>query len=293
MEKLSDGFRGEKAIVTPYSIRTLQSENQFTKNLFVTHIGYYPTAKHHFRNRDEGAPESIFIYCEKGQGWVRFKDQEYLLKNRQAFIIPANETHTYAADEFNPWSIYWLHFRGELTNNFLSIMSRVLSLPEGDETSITNRMLLFDDIYRNLEMGYQPENLEYASICLQHFLASFKYISQYSKNSEDGIVQKSIVHMKNNLEKKLTLVDLAQHVGYSISHYGALFTENTSYSPIVYFNQLKIQRACSLLQFTDLKIKEIAFQLGYYDPFHFSKAFHNEMEISPREYRSRYGGGDE
>jgi AraC-like DNA-binding protein len=84
------------------------------------------------------------------------------------------------------------------------------------------------------------------------------------------------------------LREIACHVGYSLSRFNALFTEKTSYSPMVYYNQLKIQRACSYLQFSDLKLKEIAFRLGYYDPFHFSKAFKQEMEITPREYRVRY-----
>lgn len=57
---------------------------------------------------------------------------------------------------------------------------------------------------------------------------------------------------------------------------------------MVYYNQLKIQRSCSYLQFSDLKIKEIAFRLGCYDPFHFSKAFLKEMNITPKEYRKRY-----
>jgi AraC-like DNA-binding protein len=57
-----------------------------------------------------------------------------------------------------------------------------------------------------------------------------------------------------------------------------------------YYNQLKIQRACSFLQFsTDMKIKEIAFRLGYFDPFHFSRAFRREMGITPKEYRKKYG----
>lgn len=55
-----------------------------------------------------------------------------------------------------------------------------------------------------------------------------------------------------------------------------------------YYNSLKIQRACSYLQFSDLKIKEIAFRLGYYDQFHFSKAFKKEMELTPKEYRKKY-----
>lgn len=49
MEKVAEGFKGEKAIVTPYNIRNLQRENNITKQLFVSHIGYYPHAENHFR----------------------------------------------------------------------------------------------------------------------------------------------------------------------------------------------------------------------------------------------------
>lgn len=42
-------------------------------------------------------------------------------------------------------------------------------------------------------------------------------------------------------------------------------------SPINYFNQLKIQKACQLLDFTDKKAKEIAFELAFNDPYYFQK----------------------
>ena len=124
-----------------------------------------------------------------------------------------------------------------------------------------------------------------------HFLASLKYVSQYreiKKVKESDIIQKSILFMKDNLENKLSLADISNAVGYSTTHLNVLFTKRTSFSPIEYYNQLKIQRACNYLQFSDLKIKEIAFRLKYYDPFHFSKAFVKEMEITPKEYRKRY-----
>lgn len=94
--------------------------------------------------------------------------------------------------------------------------------------------------------------------------------------------------MKENLEENITLQDIAEHIGYSSSHFGNLFREKTSFAPMEYYNQLRIQRACTYLQFSDLKIKEIAYRLCFYDPFHFSKAFKKEMEITPREYRKRY-----
>ncbi|MDL2208591.1 AraC family transcriptional regulator [Parabacteroides sp. OttesenSCG-928-O15] len=289
--RLADGFRGEKAIVTPYNVRQFQAANDITKQLYVTHIGYYPQARQHYRVREKGADEYIFIYCEKGAGWIDYEEERFHLKENCYFIIPAGMKHAYGADARNPWSIYWLHFKGENIAMFASLMGKLIHIEQAERSRQQDRIELFNEMYQNLDMGYNPENLEYISFCLMHFLASLKYVSQYreiKKPQESDIIQKSILYMKDNLENRISLEDIAEAVGYSSSHLNALFTQRTSYSPIEYYNQLRIQRACSYLQFSQLKIKEIAFRLHYYDPFHFSNAFHKEMEITPREYRKRY-----
>jgi AraC-like DNA-binding protein len=156
-------------------------------------------------------------------------------------------------------------------------------LARGDD-----RFLLFEEMYRNLTMGYNTENMEYVSFCLLYFLASIKYLNQYREINNvksTDTVQKSILYMRDNLENKITLQNIAGHVGYSVSRFSSLFISKTLYSPMDYYLQLKVQRACSYLQFSDLTIKEISFRLGYYDPFHFSKAFKQEMGVTPKEYR--------
>lgn len=291
IEKIAEGFKGEKAIIIPYNIRSYQAQNSVTQQLYVTHIGYYPRAKYHFRERKSGTNQFILIFCEEGKGWIIHKEEKFNLSRNQVFILPANESHAYGSDNNNPWSIYWMHFIGEKVDNFSSIIGRIINTQDSDSSRYGDRFLLFEEIFQNLEMGYSPENLEYASFCLLHFLASIKYLSQFReiKNvKEKDSIQKSILYMKENLENKISLDDIAQSAGYSISHFGNLFLEKTSYSPIEYYNQLKIQRACSYLQLSDLKIKEIAFRLGYFDPFHFSKAFKKEMDITPKEYRKKY-----
>lgn len=290
MDQIADGFKGERAIVVPYSVRNFQSENEITKNLFITHIGYYPNAKHHFRKRSNGALEHIFIYCENGKGLITLENEQFALTKDQAFIIPAHKTHSYEAELSKPWSIYWLHFKGSNISLHSSISGKILNL---SDTRVEDRLNLFEEIYQNLEMGFYPDNLEYASICLQHFLASIKYTDQFLKiRTADievlDIIPMSIIYMKNNLTSKITLQEIAENAGYSSSYFGALFLEKTSFTPMDYYNQLKIQKSCSLLQFSTMKIKEIAYHLGYYDPFHFSKSFRLVMEISPREYRLRY-----
>lgn len=290
-ERVAEGFKGEKAIVTPYNIRHLQAANPITRQLFVTHIGYYPDAHAHFKERENGCPENVLIYCEKGLGWVEYGGERYALPPNHAFILPANERHAYGADATNPWSIYWLHFRGEHVQMFQSIIGHLIYIKESDKSRYEDRFLMFEEMYQNLAMGYNPENLEYVSFCLMHFLASLKYVNQFrevKKVKGDDFVQASIDYMKEHIEQSVTLEDIARHVGYSPSHFSALFSRRTSFAPMVYYNSLKIQRACSYLQFSNLKIKEIAFRLGYYDQFHFSRAFRKEMEFTPKAYRKKY-----
>lgn len=288
---IAEGFKGEKAIITPYNIRAYFSKNTITSQLYITHIGYYPDANYHYKERENGTSENIFIYCDKGMGWVEYKEEKYTLTENQFFILPANERHAYGADKKNPWSIYWFHFKGNNVNMFSSIIGRLINIDESDRSRHRDRMQLFDEIYQNFEMGYNPDNLEYITFCLLHFMSSLKYIPQYreiKRVKENDLIQQCILFMKNNLENKILVGDIADAVGYSSSHLNALFVQRTSISPIEYFNQLRIQRACTYLQFSELKIKEIAYRLKYFDQFHFSKAFQKEMEITPSQYRKRY-----
>jgi transcriptional regulator GlxA family with amidase domain len=47
-----------------------------------------------------------------------------------------------------------------------------------------------------------------------------------------------------------------------------------------------MQRASQLLDFTNQSIKEIAFALGFDDPYYFSKRFRTIIGVSPKKYRT-------
>ena len=287
---MAEGFKGERAIVLPYSIRNFQTNNEITKSLYITHIGYYPNAKNHFRKRSQGALEDILIYCKKGKGTITIQNEQFKLIENQILIIPANKPHSYESDSADPWSIYWIHFKGTKSEVYSPATEKIITL---NDIKISNRLELFEEMYQNLEMGFYADNLEYSSVCFKHFLSSIKYIDQFIttksiNKSNLETIPMSIVYMRDNLTNKLNLNQIAKHVGYSDSYFRNLFLEKTSFTPIEYLNKLKIQKSCSLLQFSTMKISEIAYFLCYYDPYHFSKSFRKEMEISPREYRKKY-----
>ena len=290
-EKVADSFLNEQVIVVPYAIRDVQAANKITKLLYLTHIGYYPKATNHLRERKEGCNEYIFIYCTNGKGWISHNKGEHFIKKDQLYIIPASEPHKYGSDDKDPWGIFWFHFKGENANMFTSIMSKVITIDNSDKGRRGDRTMMFQEMFQNLKMGYGQENLEYISFCLMHFLASIKYLPQFreiNKTHENDIVADSMTFMRNHLEEKITLEDIANHVRYSPSRLITLFREKTSYTPVVYYNQLKMQRACFYLQFSTMKVKEIAFRLCFCDPFHFSKIFSREIRMTPTEYRKKY-----
>jgi len=47
-----------------------------------------------------------------------------------------------------------------------------------------------------------------------------------------------------------------------------------------------MNKAANLLLTTDFKIKDIAYHVGFYDPYHFSKIFKKNHGQSPKKYRS-------
>ena len=147
---------------------------------------------------------------------------------------------------------------------------------------------IWQNIYQTLEMGYSTENLCSACFCLYHLIATFLFPERHinvEKNESGDIITKTILNMRNNLGKKLTVEDMAIMHTLSVSHFSNLFRKATGMPPIDYFIHLKMQKACQLLYSDGAKIKDVAFNLGYDDPYYFSRIFKKYIGSSPEQYR--------
>lgn len=288
--KKQDGFLGQISFVIPEKIRELVLQNNLVSDLYLTDIGYYPYAKHHFRKRDSGNPEYILIYNIKGEGIITINNKEYPIGSDHFFIIPKGIPHTYSSSSKNPWSIYWIHFSGHKAHLFTSKSLEPIKIERGKSSRINERIKLFDDIFRNLERGFSNETLEYINLCLNHLLSSFTHVNQFrtvNYYSDKDFVSQGINFMLENLNRKLKLKELSATFNISSSHFSRVFTNKTGHSPINYFIQLKIQAACRLLDTTNLSISEISREIGFDNPFYFSRIFKKLMNMAPREYRKR------
>lgn len=291
-EKKRDGFKGEKLISLPEFLFTRKPKDDFFLNaLYISHIGYFPKAAGHYRNRPKGCTDNILIYCIDGKGWFSINAVRHEVSANQFFIIPATDAPLrYGSDVNDPWTIYWIHFRGSKLsslNESLSIKNLISpkTIPFDE-----HRIKLWEMIYNCLEKGYSDENLNYANLSLFYLIANFLFPQkniELTQTPGQDVSDKVIEYMKNNISARLTITDMAAEFAYSTSHFQNLFRTKTGIAPIDYFIQLKIQRACQLLALSDLRIKEVAAAVGYADPFYFSRLFHKIMGSSPIAYKTK------
>jgi AraC-like DNA-binding protein len=285
-----EGFKGQKAVVIPRKILNSRcAGNELISTLYLTDIGYYPNAKFHYRERAHGADQHILIYCHEGRGETTIDKTRYVIEAGDFFIIPAKKGHSYAADEKNPWTIFWVHFKGSKADSLVSQIRKKFKGWKGYITYNGKSIELFNEIYGQLERGYSADYLQYSNMCLWHFLSTFIYNSHdiKRKTEQSAPVDRAIAYLSSRTDQVLELDEVAAYVNLSPAHFCYTFKKKSGFSPIEYFNHLKIQKACQYLLFTDLRIKEVALELGFTDQYYFSRLFSKVMGLPPNEYREK------
>lgn len=285
------GFDGQQLIVLPKKIMAdFLTKDKITQQVYITDIGYYPKAKGHYIQRPAGVGQHIIIYCVEGSGWIEIDKKRIEISPSQFITIPANTPHRYSANTNDPWTIYWIHFKGEIAAYIVELILQKSRNYKPHLTYNENRIKLFEEIYSNLEKGYSGDNLRYVNMIFYHFLSSLLYDDKFNyveNKPEDDVIALTIAQMQQKIHTVLTLNELANFANLSVSHFSAIFREKTGYSPIEYFNHLKVQKACQYLLFTTMTVKEIAQHAGVEDPYYFSRMFSRLMGVSPTEYRNR------
>lgn len=297
MPRIREGFKGERAVVLPAFLIEELKQDVLGRELYITDIGYYPNASFHYRQRSsEEAGEYVLIYCVEGEGWFELENRRHKVTANQFFILPERQAHAYGSNAKNPWTIYWIHFNGLKAAFFSSGFDKPRDITPQQHSRIKERLGLFEEMYASISSGYSKNYMLYATTSLFHFLGSMKFMGEYrdcgSMGGHDSkdVVQLAIHFMKENLNKKISLAEIAREVKLSVSYFSNLFEEKTGSSPLRYLIYLRIQEACHYLDFTNLKINQISPLVGYDDSLYFSRLFTKTMGMSPSEYKNKKKG---
>lgn len=98
-------------------------------------------------------------------------------------------------------------------------------------------------------------------------------------------VNAAIDYIYLHLHSRITLDDLAGHVGISPGYLSKLFKKEIGMNITDYVTDLKIEEAQKMLKYSDMPIVEIANYLAFASQSYFVSVFHSRTGITPRKYR--------
>ena len=104
----------------------------------------------------------------------------------------------------------------------------------------------------------------------------------------DALFLKFLETVRGNFEHNYSLAEIARRLGTTeakLNEQSKLHTGRTAQN-VIY--GLIASEAKRLLTYQNLSVKEVAYQLGFNDPFYFSNFFKKHTKYSPKSYQTKY-----
>ncbi|QUL54315.1 response regulator [Paenibacillus tritici] len=106
-----------------------------------------------------------------------------------------------------------------------------------------------------------------------------------SQTPDSRLVQEIREYLNQNYAQEMTLQHIAERFFISRENVSRKFKQITGENLSDYLTSLRVDKAKTLLQNTNLRLSQIAELVGYEDEKYFSRVFKKTAGVSPREYR--------
>jgi AraC-like DNA-binding protein len=253
---------------------------KFTEPLTVLFAGYGKW--HNVRRMERNGQPGIL-----GIEYVRSGDL-ILLKDKKQFLVEKNDIYFFRedfpdADCTGPagfLSKYYLWLTGTVLENLLHSLNlwgkSSFHLSDSEKFEAMMKKML-----RLLSKNPVDVDAEVSALAFQILLLLGRSIQQPLPQ----VLKDAMAYVHLNLDKRLDIKDVCGHLSVNEIYLRRLFFRYMKVSPIRYILEQKLIWSANLLSTTSLSIKEIAYEIGYLDPFYFSNQFKKYFGMSPKQYR--------
>lgn len=115
-------------------------------------------------------------------------------------------------------------------------------------------------------------------------------IEESRKNENSVVIARAMSYCKNNLAADITLELVADHINFNKSYFSLLFKKETGENFWDYLTNLRITKAKTLLESTNLRVYTVGEMVGYKNSSHFGRIFKDIVGITPAEYKAKITG---
>ena len=110
-----------------------------------------------------------------------------------------------------------------------------------------------------------------------------------SRQVEDAVIARCQTWIAGNYRRPAPVAAMAQMSGLPERSFARRFQQATGMAPLEYVHALRLEEAKQMLEAGDEPIEAIAREVGYEDAGFFSRLFRRKVNLTPAQYRKRFG----
>jgi AraC-like DNA-binding protein len=258
----------------------------------VVRAGHLRSAPDYRVERDH-LPGHDFLLCLSGGGFILTGNRRFRVEANEMAWISGHHPHAHWADPADPWELLWLRVDGRAMEETCNMLS-VARLPVFSGIAIES---LGKEFLRILElMKLRPLALDaMLNAAVAEILALLCENRQAEPLDPFGVLPGDSADVREALTKMALYPDrswrvavLARLCRLSEPHFYRKFKQATGSTPIDWLRRERINHARRRLLESDDPIKQISEQVGYNDPFFFSRDFKRYTGVAPKNYRKQH-----
>ena len=251
--------------------------------------------KQHFHNLLE------IGYCHYGEGQLLLENEIYRFGAEMVSCIPANILHVTKSD--TGISAFWEYLFIDPEKILFTFgqkdMQEVKELLQGINqnafyiTLENNARIVM--LVRAIFEEMQKKEEYYKEYVNGLVYALLLEIARYNKKQEKGNVTKrnagqlenAVKYVETHYAENIKIADLAAQCCMNEAYFRTIFHQRMNMTPVEYVNLIRVEKACDLMEKTDVSMENVAQRVGFVTPSTFNRNFKKITGTSPYQWKKR------
>jgi AraC-like DNA-binding protein/quercetin dioxygenase-like cupin family protein len=254
--------------------------------------------------------ELEFFMVTKGRAVLRVGAEDYEVSAGDAVFVASGELHSGSVAGKDAVAFSAAVFHADLLSGsapdelrqryILPLLERKYEVPvlldrrNGDSAALLDMLKQLFEIDRMRPFGYELAVRGMLQTCVSLLLrmASRPEPARRAGSAQrTARIKEALEYIERHYAEPIRLAELASAVSMSEAYFCRFFKRITASTPVEYINLYRVRQAAILLRTTDMKIMEIALEVGFRNLGYFNAVFRQRFGCTPTEYRQRGASG--
>lgn len=225
----------------------------------------------------------LLLYVVSGCGYVMLDGRRTPIGEGTLTLLDCYQPHQYGTEK--GWDILWAHFDGTQAQPYYNAIvqghTQTVLLPDPYRA-----MRSLEKIFR---MYHHERRASEAMINQYIVVLLTELLINGAERESDGlsaIMEESLTYITQNLDRPLTLEELARRAALSPFYFSRVFKRETGYTPHEYLVNARVNAAKFYLKTTAHSNKDISYRCGFTSESSFCTVFKRVTGITPQTYRN-------